>query len=206
MTTMKKYQKYVLLPEGAYDESEPKRPELKTSNPKSNGKRKLIILTSAGAAAIIGLAATNVIGALNASDADAAHHREVVAMRAANERQVHQIKAQDSVLLTNTIDQLKTHERDALQAMKIADRKAAQRASDAAYARGKSSGYSSGYGAGNSAGYSSGYSSGNSAGYSSGYSNGSSDGYNQGYNNGATSAPVQQCSNDPSVTWLPYCN
>ena len=73
MTTMKKYQKYVLLPEGSYDESEPKRPELKTSNPKSNGKRKLIILTSAGAAAIIGLAATNVIGALNASDADAAH-------------------------------------------------------------------------------------------------------------------------------------
>jgi hypothetical protein len=190
MTTMKKY---VLLPEDEHNESDIK---------KGNGKRKLIILTSAGVAAIIGLGATNIIGALNASAADAAHHREMVAMRATYERQIHQIKTTDALLLTNTTDQLKTQEHNALRAMKIADRKAAHQAANAAYSSGHSSGYTSGYGAGNSAGYSAG----NSAGYSSGYSNGNADGYNQGYNNGAASAPVQQCSNDPNVTWLPYCS
>ena len=192
MTTMKKY---VFLPED----------EIQESNPKSNGKRKLIILTSAGVAAIIGLGLTNVVGALNASAADAAHHHQMVAMRAAHEHQIHQIKTQDGILLTNTIDQLTTHEHTALRTMKIADRKAARKAAHAAYAHGQSAGYSSGYGAGNSAGYSSGYGSGNSAGYSSGYSTGSSDGYSQGFSSGVTNAPAQQCSNDPNVTWLPYC-
>ena len=205
MTTMKTY---VLLPED----------EIQESRPKSNGKRKMMILTSAGVAAIVGLGATNVVSALNASAADAAHHHQIAAMRVAHERQIHQIKTQDGILLTNTIDQLKTHEHRALRAMKIADRKAARKAAHVAYTSGQSAGYSTGYGAGNSAGYTSGYSSGNSAGYSSGYSSGNSDGYgsgystgsadgySQGFNNGVTSAPAQQCSNDPNVTWLPYCS
>ena len=84
-------------------------------------------------------------------------------MRVAHERQIHQIKTQDGILPTNTIDQLKTHEHRALRAMKIADRKAARKAAHVAYTSGQSAGYSTGYGAGNSAGYTSGYSSGNSA-------------------------------------------
>jgi hypothetical protein len=176
----------------------------------SNANRKTLIITAAASVAIVGLGATNIITALNASAADAAHHREVVALKAAHEREIHQIRTKDGLLLTNTISQLKTHEHNALLALKTADGKAAKKAADVAYSRGHSSGYSSGYGAGNSAGYSAGnsagYSAGNSAGYSSGYSNGNAAGYSSGYNNGAASAPAQQCSNDPSVTWLPYCS
>ena len=51
MTTMKTY---VLLPED----------EIQESRPKGNGKRKMMILTSAGVAAIVGLGATNVVSAL----------------------------------------------------------------------------------------------------------------------------------------------
>jgi hypothetical protein len=177
-------------------------PPAQTRRRWSKANRKTLIITAAASVAIVGLGATNIITALNASAADAAHHREVVALKAAHEREIHQIKTKDALLLTNTIGQLKTHEHNALVALKTADGKAAKKAADVAYSRGHSSGYSSGYGAGNSAGYSAG----NSAGYNSGYSNGNAAGYSSGYNNGAASAPAQQCSNDPSVTWLPYCS
>jgi len=51
--------------------------------------------------------------------------------------------------------------------------------------------------------YASGYGNGSSSGYSSGYSDGNSSGYNSGLYAGSDSLT---CSDDPDVTWLPYCN
>jgi hypothetical protein len=149
-------------------------PASQTSRWWSNGKRKTIILTAAASAAIVGLGATNVIGALNASAADAAHHRQIVALNKTHAREIQQIKAQDAATLHN-----------ALFAQKATDAKIAKAQAASAYASGKTNGYSSGYGAGNNAGYSSGYGAGNSAGYSSGYGAGNSAGYSNGYSNGS---------------------
>jgi hypothetical protein len=162
----------------------------------SNAKRKTIILTAAASAAIVGLGATNVITALNASAADAAHHRQMVAMKNTYNREIQQIKAQDAATLLATTQRLRTDAHNALAAQKTTDAKIATAQANSAYANGTTNGYTTGYSSGNNAGYSTGYGAGNSAGYaagntagySSGYTNGSINGYSAGYTNGAATA------------------
>jgi hypothetical protein len=204
-------QKYLILPADAVDDRTDENisaPALRNDRWGSNGKRKAIILSAAASAAIVGLGATNIVGALDASAADAAHHRQIVAMNKAHQREIQQTRAQDAYTLLATTEQLRAHERNALAAQKAKDAKDAKAQADRAYANGESSGYSTGYSSGNSAGYSTGYGAGNSDGYSSGYGAGNSDGYSSGYisgsNDGYYNGYSSGYANGTSTVTTPY--
>lgn len=157
---------------------------------------KRTALAGAAVTAIVGLGATNVITALNASSADAAHRHQVRALTRSYKHRLAAVRAADAVALKQAVTAQARRDGAHLAAVKQADRRAEQSAVSTA----RNAGYSSGNAAGQAAGYVNGYSSGNTTGQANGYANG--------YSTGASDATAQTdatCSNNPSVTWLPYC-
>jgi flagellar biosynthesis/type III secretory pathway protein FliH len=152
------------------------------------------IFVVAAIAAIVGLGATNVVTALNASDANAAHRHEVESLNDDHRAAIAALRRDAASDLADAVAEQRAHDR---QVLRRALRKA-RRAADEQIAAARDQGYSSGSAAGHSQGY--------QEGNADGYLDGNQDGYESGREDGLFDGSDElDCSDDLDVGWLPAC-